>query len=213
MNWDNQTLLAMHRYLQQLGLNPWSFIEMDAHYAVLSGSTMSMLRMVWVPSLGQYVVGEAMVGGGAIAAGALPVIFEVGVFVALGAPYYQARELAKEQNTKAGFAQGFVMGVLNWEWGHAVGRFARKYLRINPNDPQMDRIRVVSYNAGLKSGFAAGAALPEDTRKQFRIKFRELAGRADSGSWSKNADAARLQQIDYVIALAGAALKHNLIKE
>ncbi len=96
---------------------------------------------------------------------------------------------------------------------HTVSRFARKYLRINPFDAEMDRIRVVHYNAGLKSGFAAGAALPEDARKQYRIKFREVAGRADAGQWSENADAARLQQIDYVIALAVAGLKHKLIKE
>ena len=205
--------LPMQRYLQSLGLSIWDAGTMNAHYAVLAGSTMSMLRTVWVPSLGELVMGTAMVGGGAIAAGALPVIFQAGVFVALGAPYYQARELAKEQNTKSGFAQGFVMGVLNWEWGHAVSRFGRRYLRINPNDPEMDRIRVVHYNAGLKSGFAAGAALPEDARKQYRIKFREAAGRADAGEWSENADQARLQQVDYVIALAGAALKHKLIKE
>ena len=219
MSWSPQDWFAMKRYMDQLGLDPFDFRPLSAHYAMLAGSTMSALRIIWVPQFwgtfgGAQVVGtgSVMIGGGAIVAGALPVILQVGVFVALGAPYYQARKLAKEQNTQSGFSHGFVMGVLNWEWPHAASRFSRKYLRINEFDPEMDRIRVVDYNAGLKSGFAAGAALPEDARRQYRIKFRKAAGRADSGPWSANADAARLQQVDYVIALAAAARGQKLIR-
>lgn len=158
--------------------------------------------------------GGTLVGtgaAGAVAAGAIPVVTMVGVWVALGSGYYQAREQAKVEESRSGFAHGFVMGVLEWQWHHLVGLFRRPFLRINKFDEAMDRIRVVSYHGGLKAGFGAGSALPADARKAYRIELRRLAGRRDSGAWSRNADVARNQQISYVIELASAGMRKGLI--
>lgn len=75
----------------------------------------------------------------------------------------------------------------------------------------MDSIRVTAYNGGLKTGYRAGSALPAAAKKAYRITLRKLANRHDAGQWSKNEDQARLQQVDYVIALASAGLRHGFI--
>src|SRR5262249_34027284 len=54
--------------------------------------------------------------GTTLAAVALPVVGMVAVQVALGAPYYEAREAAKTEQTEIGFGRGFVMGLLEWKW-------------------------------------------------------------------------------------------------
>ena len=159
--------------------------------------------------------GGSLIGtgaGGAFAAGAIPVVVMVGVWVALGSGYYEAREQAKVAESKSGFAHGFVMGILEWKWAHLANNFQRPFLRINKVDEQMDVIRVRSYHGGLKTGFGAGSALPAEARKGYRIALRKLAGRRDSGQWSRNQDDARNQQISYVIDLAAAAVRSGVIK-
>ncbi len=159
--------------------------------------------------------GGSLIGtgaGGAVAAGAIPVVTAVGVWVALGSGYYQAREQAKVEESVRGFTQGFVMGVLEWNWDHVVARFQRPLLRINKFDEQMDVIRVRAYHGGVKSGYGTGTAMPPNAKKAYRIKLRSLAGRRDSGPWSRNSDEARLQQISYVIELAAAGVRGGLLR-
>ena len=159
-------------------------------------------------SMGASVAGA---GGLALTAG-VPLVVAAGVWVMLGSGYYQARAQAKRKGVISGFAQGFTMGVLKWEWSHAVSRFGRRYV-VNPNafDPIASKEETVGYNEGLVAGFAAGRATPDPMKKKFRIVLRRLARRTDSGDWSRNDDAARLQQVSYVIDLAGAAVRSGLI--
>ena len=149
---------------------------------------------------------------GAAAAGAVPVVAMVGVWVALGSGYYEAREQAKIEESKSGFAYGFVMGVLDWQWHHLVSHFQRPLMRTNKFDEAMDVIRVRSYHGGLKTGFGAGSALPTGVKRAYRAKLRSLAGRRDSGPWSADRDTARNQQVTYVIDLASAAMRNGVIK-
>jgi hypothetical protein len=149
---------------------------------------------------------------GAAAAGAIPVVGMVGVWAALGSGYLEAREQAKSEHSASGFSHGFVAAVLGWAWRHAVSRFGRRYLRMNRFDGEHDQIRVLSYNGGLKSGFLAGSALPDEAKKAYRLWLRKLAGRTDAGPWSGDADAARREQVAYVTALAAAARKHGVIR-
>jgi hypothetical protein len=136
---------------------------------------------------------------GAVAAGALPVIVMVGVFVALGAGYEQARELARAEESASGFSQGFVMGILGWEWRHVVDRFYRHgVIRINQSDEELNVIRVKSYDTGLKSGFLLGSFLPEEVQRAFVSGLRKLAGHPSAGQWTRN------DQISLVISLATA---------
>ena len=99
---------------------------------------------------------------GAAAAGAVPVVAVVGVYVALGSGYYLSRQLVKSESTASGFSQGFVMGLLGREWRHAVDRFSRKaVLRVDVWDEANNKIRVDAYNSGLAAGFLAGRAAPD----------------------------------------------------
>jgi hypothetical protein len=157
------------------------------------------------------VVG-GMAGVGAIAAGAIPVVTMAGVFVALGAGYYEARQIAHNNGALSGFSHGFTAGVLKWEWGHVTIHFLKRNAGTNAFDQATAVAGANGYNKGLVAGFAAGSGLPENTRKAYRIQLRKLAGITSDGAWSKNPNEARLQQRNYVIELASAGLKHGVIK-
>ncbi len=158
-------------------------------------------------------VGASVAGAGGLALTAgVPIVVAAGVWVMLGSGYYQARQIARQRGHMSGFAQGFTMGVLKWNWDHAVTRFGRRFV-VNANafDPVATREEALGYNKGLLTGFAAGHSTPEPMRKSFRIALRKLAGRTDSGDWARDDDVARLQQVGYVIELAAAGVRHGLI--
>jgi hypothetical protein len=160
---------------------------------------------------GGLMYGGAAAGSFALTAG-LPVVTMVGVWVALGSGYYQAREEAKNENTLSGFSQGFVMAILRWKWSHVVSRFQRPYLSINKFDEQMNSIRVNAYHTGLKAGYLAGTVLPDDAKKAYIRKIRQGGDIRAPKEWSRDEDLARNQQISYVIDLAAAARKLQIIK-
>jgi hypothetical protein len=149
---------------------------------------------------------------------ALPVLVMAGVFVALGSGYAAARDLARNENSAAGFAEGFVTGLLGWEWRQTVDRFARTYLVINQWDEAIDAIRVKYYNGGLKAGYSAASALVPAVRKAYLTKLRRSAGVHNPAGWSPVSDdwseqmRARLVQTSYVIDLAAAGLRYEIIK-
>lgn len=153
----------------------------------------------------------AAAGSFALTAG-LPIVTAVGVWVALGSGYYQAREEAKSEEKMSGFSQGFVMAIIGWRWRHVVERFRRPHLRINVVDEQMNSIRVNSYHEGLKSGFLAGLVLPADVKKRYSQKIRQMGKIHGPKEWSRNDDVARNQQVSYVIDMAAAARKYQIIK-
>jgi hypothetical protein len=152
-----------------------------------------------------------------IAAVALPVIAVVAVGVALGAPYLQAREAAKKEETVSGFSHGFIMGLLEWKWEWAVRLFPG-YFPPNPYDPAMAQIRALAYLNGMQTGFLAGASLPRAAKKLYLLKLHTLVTTSKVG-WTARSDAwqeqmrARRVQISYVIDLAVAARKYGIIKD
>jgi hypothetical protein len=118
----------------------------------------------------------------------------------------------------SGFSHGFVTGVLDWGYHHAINLFAKRFvIRKNRFDPVMDREEALGYNEGLIKGWGAGAGVPhrfmrdKEVRKAYRIALRRLADRRPSGPWSRNADEARLQQWSYVVDLAAAGMREGLI--
>jgi hypothetical protein len=149
-------------------------------------------------------------GAGAVVAGAVPVIAMVGVFVALGSGYAAAREAVRNENTVSGLSQGFVMGLLGWEWRHVVDRFGRwSVLRINAMDEATDVIRVNAYNRGLRAGYDFAATLSADEKKAYLSHIRKFGGIRVPKNWNRNRDA----QISYVIELAAAAVRSFLKRE
>jgi Domain of unknown function (DUF4157) len=158
------------------------------------------------------VEGASVLGGGAgaVFAGAVPVIAMVGVFVALGSGYAAAREAVRNENTVSGLSQGFVMGLLGWEWRHVVDRFGRwSVIRINAMDEATDVIRVNAYNRGLRAGYDFAARLSVDEKKAYLSNIRKFGGIRVPKNWNRNRDA----QISYVIELAAAAVRSFLKRE
>jgi hypothetical protein len=157
-------------------------------------------------------VGATVGGAGSLALTlGVPIVVAAGVWVMLGSGYYQARQIAKKRGVMSGFSQGFTTGVLRWNWEHAVTRFGKPYV-VNANafDPGATRQETIGFNEGLVAGFAAGNATSDEQAKSFRIALRKLAGRTDAGDWSRDSDVARLQQVSYVTALAGAGVRYGL---
>jgi hypothetical protein len=142
----------------------------------------------------------------------VPIVTAVGVWVALGSGYYEARQKAKKSEFMSGFSQGFVMGVLQWKWDHVVTHFRRPFLSINKFDGAMDKIRVESYHEGLKGGFLAGTALPLDVKKGVSRAIRKAGNIHGPKEWSRDDDVARNQRVSYVIEMAGAGVRYQLIK-
>ncbi len=160
----------------------------------------------------------AAAGIGLIGTIALPVLAMAGVFVALGSGYAAARDLAKNENSAAGFSEGLVTGLLDWEWRQTVDRFARTYLVTNQWDEAIDAIRVKYNNGGLKAGYSAATALVPAVRRAYLTKLRRSVGAHNpagwspvSGDWSEQMRA-RLVQTSYVIALASAGLRSEMIQ-
>jgi hypothetical protein len=158
---------------------------------------------------GEATAAGAIAGGGAgaVVAVALPVIAMVGVFVALGAGYAEARAAARNESTMSGFSQGFVMGLLGWQWHQARDRFGVWSATPTPADEAIGYIKANAYNGGLRAGFEAGSKLSPDIKKAYLHEIRKLAGRRGTTSWS------RLDQISYVIDLAAVARVHFLRPE
>jgi hypothetical protein len=208
----------------------WAAQLATLKFAALSAETAPLWRWVRLPGPNYTVAfrGTSMVAtvsgvtSLAVTLG-IPIVVAVGVWVMLGAGLYQARKEIRRKGFMSGFSQGFTMGVLKWTWDQAVTRFAKRFvIRRNAFDPVMDREEALGYNEGLTKGWAAGSAVPEtffdansnkviDKKKAYSIALRRLAGRYDSGPWSRNPDEARLQQVAYVIELAAAGLRQGLI--
>ncbi|MBL8896267.1 MAG: hypothetical protein JNM84_01505 [Planctomycetes bacterium] len=150
-------------------------------------------------------------GLGALGIIGITIVVAAGVYMALGAGYLAARERATQRGFLTGFSRGFVMGVLDWKWTTAAERFGLRYAYFNPMDPTAGRMEAQANNEGLFFGFCTGLPIPADRKKEYRKALRHLAGRSDDAPWSTRPDVARLQQIDYVSALAGAGVKSGLI--
>ncbi len=176
---------------------------LDAYYA-------NILATIAAQEGGLMFSGAAAASFGLTAG--VPVVTMVGVWVALGSGYYQAREEARNENTVSGFSHGFVAAILGWRWEHIVARFQRTHLKINHADAAMDSIRVNSYHSGIKSGYLAGVILPPEAKKAYVSKIRSTGNVHGPKNWDANKDVARNQQISYVIELATTALRHQIIK-
>lgn len=137
----------------------------------------------------------------------VPLAAWVGVFAALGAPYLEAKALVKHENFQSGFSQGFVCGLLKWEWHHAVSRFGiTKVGPLNPYDESLTFIAANSYNGGLRAGFAHASLLDEVARKALVSRLKLLSPHSSTGNWD------RRTQIGYVIELAAAGRRMNVFR-
>jgi hypothetical protein len=137
----------------------------------------------------------------------VPLAVWVGVFAALGAPYAEARALVRNENFLSGFSQGFVAGLLEWQWHQVVARFFRfSPGQMNYFDESLSFIAANARNEGLRAGFVHARSLNEVAKKAILHRLRSLSPHTKAGHWD------RLDQIAYVIDLASAGRRHNIFK-
>jgi hypothetical protein len=137
----------------------------------------------------------------------VPLAVWVGVFAAMGAPYAEARALVRNENFISGFSQGFVTGLLNWEWRQTTSRFFKFGPdQINPFDESLGYIGANAYNQGLHAGYAHACTLGEFGRKAILHRLRSLSPGTHVGNWD------RLDQIGYVIEIAAAGRRNNIFR-
>lgn len=136
----------------------------------------------------------------------VPLSVWVGVWVALGAPYAQAAALVRNENFQSGFSQGFVMGLLKWDWQHAVSRFGQFAPQVNVVESSLGYIAANAHNEGLRTGFSHAMLLPDNARKAVLDKLKGMAPSTRAGQWTRN------DQISYVIDLASAGRRNSFFK-
>lgn len=145
-------------------------------------------------------------GGLAITLG-VPLAVWIGVFAAMGAPYAEARTLVKNENFQSGFSQGFLMGLLKWEWQQVVSRFWKFGPgQLNPMDESLSYIAANARNEGLRSGFMHARILDDNTKKTILSHLRSQSPHTKAGQWS------RLEQVGYVVELAAAGRRTNFFR-
>jgi len=158
--------------------------------------------------MAQLRTSSLLIGSGSLALTLIvPLAVWVGVFAAMGAPYAQARALVRNENFQSGFSRGFIMGLLKWDWQHAVQRFFRFGAgQINPFDESLSYIAANAYNDGLRSGFTHARVLDDAVKKELLNRFKSLSPGTAGGRWS------RLDQISYVIELAAAGRRNDFFR-
>lgn len=109
----------------------------------------------------------------------------------------QVAEQIQDENTQTGIAQGLIIGMLGWKWSNADSLFLRKYVLPIYQRDDLNNIRVLSYNLGLRLGYHRAGDYSAAERKAYLKACRKWSG-ADAGAWSER------DQINYVIDLAGA---------
>ena len=163
--------------------------------------------------------GTLVAGAGTTAAAIIiPVVALVAVGMALGAPYYQAREEAKKEGFASGFSQGFITGLLKWELRFTIDRFWDNAVGRNGFDESLPPIRAASFNTGLLNGRLAGLAKDDNEKSRYLLGLRMLTTVSSAGWTSRSHDwmeqmRARKVQVNYVIDLAAASRRHGLLSE
>jgi len=187
--------------------------RITAQEAVLQhGARMAALNATAAASKGTLVAGA----GTTVAVVVIPIVGMIAVQLALGAPYYQARELAKKEGYASGFAKGFITGLLQWELRFAIDRFWDNALNRNHADESIPTIRAGEHNQGLMDGRRAGLAKDDAVKKSYLRALKLLTG-ASAAGWTTRFDdwmeqmRARQVQISYVIELAVAAQKYGIL--
>jgi hypothetical protein len=137
----------------------------------------------------------------------VPIAVWIGVFAALGAPYAQARALVRNENFQSGFCQGFVTGLLSWEWQHTVAHFFKfGPEQINPFDESLSYVAANAHNDGLRAGYVHACRVDVASRKAILSRLRSVSPSTKAGRWD------HLDQRNYVIELAAAGRRYNIFR-
>ena len=138
----------------------------------------------------------------------VPLAVWVGVFAALGAPYAQAKAIVQNANFQTGFSQGFVTGLLKWDWrNHVVPRFFKfGPSHSNPFDESLPYVAANAHNEGLHAGYMHGFIFDDATKKELLDLLKSLSPHTRQGRWNQ------LDQRNYVVELAIAGRTRNFFR-
>ena len=214
--------MGMDGYIETLAANAGKNVAFHSAMGQIAAEEALVTHSAEIAALNA----EAAAAEGTLVAGAgttalaigLPVIAMAAVAVALGAPYYQARQEAKREGYASGFSKGFITGLLRWETRFTIDRFWDPALNQNGFDELLPTIRANAHNTGLLKGRVAGLAWTDSEKKIFLTGLHKLVKTSQAG-WLPRSDdwmermRARQVQISFVIDLATAATKRGLIKE
>jgi hypothetical protein len=181
--------------------------------ALTQAARMAALNATAAATKGTLVAGA----GTTIAAVVVPVIGMIAVQMALGAGYYQAREQARKEGYAIGFSKGFITGLLKWELRFTIERFWDNAVGKNAADEAIPKIRANAHNQALIDGRVAGLAKNDEEKKDYLLGLHQMTTTSKAGWTSRSDDwmeqmRARQVQISYVIALAGAAQKNDIVQ-
>lgn len=213
-----EALVGLEKAVTMVGRGSVTYEAAVARIAAQEAFVSHAARMAALNATATAAEGTLVAGvGTTIAAVVVPVVAMVAVQVALGAGYYQARELARKEGYNMGFAKGFITGLLKWELQFTIERFWDNAVGKNNMDEAIPQIRANSHNQGLINGRVAGLAIKDVDKKNYLLGLRKLTTTSTAGwtpkseNWMDRAQA-RQVQISYVIDLAGAALKHHVLE-
>lgn len=137
----------------------------------------------------------------------LPLQIWVEVYVMLGAPYRKAQILVRNENFVSGFSQGFVTGLLRWDWPQTRSRFARFSPDFNTSGAfDLGFISANARNEGLRNGYIHASLFPDIVKKKILSLLRSGSPGTQAGNWSRN------EQISFVIELAAAGRRSRFFR-
>jgi hypothetical protein len=148
-----------------------------------------------------------LVAGLAIGA---PVLALAAVFLALGAPYYEAAEKIGAKWAATGFSRGVVMGANKRKASLVKDYFGNDYFPPNPQFPRGRSIAMANYKVGLLVGYVQGRVLSLSPN-QHVIFWRDLghrmgnqSHRGPQGQWK------RREWIDWYVTAAAVFRRDHL---
>ena len=194
---------AYQRWLESPFVKRWLEINAEAQEATLAAAQARVVAAANSLRSSTLILATADL---ALTAG-VPLSIWVGVYVALGAPYVQAQTLVRNENFVSGFTQGFVTGLLKWQWAHTKARFVRFSPDFNTSGAvDLGFNSANARNEGLRNGYIHASILPDDVKKKILAHLKSLSPSTHAGSWSRN------EQISYVIELAAAGRRSRFFK-
>jgi hypothetical protein len=124
----------------------------------------------------------------------------------MGAPYAEARALVRNENFQSGFSQGFVAGLLKWDWRQITTRF----FKFSPGQATFDEslgfVGANAHNEGLRAGFIHSMKIDGVAANALLHRLRSLSPSTSAGAWDQSS------QIGYVIDLASAGRRYGVFK-
>jgi hypothetical protein len=128
-------------------------------------------------------VSTAMTVGEAIELGG-PLVAYIGLWVALGSPYLEAKQQIAQDHVKRGVAQGVLIGAYGWAPQRAKSFLARQPQTANNVwIPGVTTVAMQSYRMGFYAGYKQGRDMSQNQRAWFWKQFANTLRKSPVPLW------------------------------